>query len=236
MESKLSGRRKFLKDSAALIGAAAAGAVPSGGPTPAMTSMDIPDPKELIAYGQRSHYVKSIRIPVMERMSPDDFGMTFHVLSPLQDSVGMITPSSLHYIATHRGSYLPDIDPKEHRLMIHGMVDRPLIFTMDDIKRLPSVTRAHFLECSGNRARASHKTVQQTHGMTSCSRVDRRAPVSVAQGSRRAERRDLHRFGRRGDRERRDERSARQRPWTTVWYATAKMASRCVPSKASRFG
>ena len=53
--------------------------------------------------------------------------------------------------------------------MIHGMVDRPLIFTMDELKRLPYVSRIHFLECLGNRARPTHKTVQETHGLTSCS-------------------------------------------------------------------
>ena len=53
--------------------------------------------------------------------------------------------------------------------MIHGMVDRPLIFTMDELKRLPSVTRVHFIECLGNRAKPTHKTVQETHGLTSCS-------------------------------------------------------------------
>ncbi len=53
--------------------------------------------------------------------------------------------------------------------MIHGMVDRPLTFTMEELKRLPYVTRMHFLECIGNRSRPSHKTVQETHGMTSCS-------------------------------------------------------------------
>jgi sulfane dehydrogenase subunit SoxC len=90
------------------------------------------------------------------------------VATPLQDSVGVITPSSLHYWATTRGSFLPDIDPKEHRLMIHGMVDRPLTFTMDDLKRLPSVTRIHFIECAGNRSSRRAKTVQETHGMTSC--------------------------------------------------------------------
>ncbi len=58
--------------------------------------------------------------------------MTFHVTSPLQDAVGIITPSSLHYISTHRGSYVPDINPAEHQLMIHGMVDRPLMFTVDE--------------------------------------------------------------------------------------------------------
>src|SRR6059036_4092532 len=65
-------------------------------------------------------------------------------------------------------SFLPDIDPREHRFMIHGMVDRPLTFTMEDLKRLPSVTRPHFIECAGNRTSRRAKTVQETHGMTSC--------------------------------------------------------------------
>ncbi len=107
-------------------------------------------------------------MPVAERHSPDEFGLTFHVLTPLQDSFGIITPSSLFYTATHRGAFVPDIDPREHRFMIHGMVDRPLIFTMDELKRLPYVSRIHFVECLGNRARPTHKTVQETHGLTSC--------------------------------------------------------------------
>jgi sulfane dehydrogenase subunit SoxC len=71
-------------------------------------------------------------------------------------------------VATTRGSFIPDIDPREHRLMIHGMVDRPLTFTIEDLKRLPSVTRLHFIECAGNRSTPRAKTVQETHGMTSC--------------------------------------------------------------------
>jgi len=102
------------------------------------------------------------------RPSPDAFGKSFHIASPLQDSVGVITPSSLHYVATTRGSFIPDIDPKEHTLTIHGLVDQPLTLTMEDMKRLPSVTRLHFVECAGNRATAEHKTVQESHGMTSC--------------------------------------------------------------------
>jgi len=86
----------------------------------------------------------------------------------LQDSVGVVTPSSLHYVATTRGSYMPDIDPKQHTLTIHGLVDRPLTFTMDDLKRLPSVTRLHFIECAGNRHNGRQKNVQESHGMTSC--------------------------------------------------------------------
>jgi sulfane dehydrogenase subunit SoxC len=53
--------------------------------------------------------------------------------------------------------------------MIHGMVDRPLVFSMDELKRLPSVSRFHFIECLGNRSKPEYKSVQQTHGMTSCS-------------------------------------------------------------------
>jgi len=126
--------------------------------------------KELVEYGQRSHFVTSMRMshPMGGRPSPDMFGKTFHVAAPLQDSVGVVTPSSLHYFATTRGAFVPDIDPKQHTLMIHGQVDRPLTFTMDDLKRFPSVTRLHFIECAGNRHGARHKNVQESHGMTSC--------------------------------------------------------------------
>jgi sulfane dehydrogenase subunit SoxC len=165
MDSKKPNRRRFLKGGASLAGLAAGSVRLAEGQTQGMPSNKI---DELIAYGERSRFVTSIRVPVAERHSPDEFGLTFHVLTPLQDSVGIITPSSLHYVATHRGSFVPDIDPREHRLMIHGMVDRPLIFNMEELKRLPYVSRIHFIECLGNHARASQKTVQETHGLTSC--------------------------------------------------------------------
>jgi sulfane dehydrogenase subunit SoxC len=173
MSSKSRSRRGFLKKSAALaglaLGAPAAASAQAPAPHADMPSTDPKElAKELIAYGERSHFVKSVRVPVAERMSPDMFGLTFHVLTPLQDSVGIITPSSLHYVATHRGSFVPDLDPSAHTFMLHGMIDRPLVFTMDELKRLPSVSRIHFIECLGNRAQARHKTVQETHGLTSC--------------------------------------------------------------------
>lgn len=126
--------------------------------------------KKQIEYGERSKYVKSLRMahPPGGRASPDAFGKVFHVASPLQDMHGVITPSSLHYVATTRGSFMPDIDPKQHTLLIHGLVERPLTFTMEDLKRMPSVTRLHFIECAGNRHNGRHKTVQESHGMTSC--------------------------------------------------------------------
>jgi sulfane dehydrogenase subunit SoxC len=168
MDSKKPNRRGFLKDGAAMAGLAAGGAQAASAQTSG-TETPSKGIKELIAYGERSRFVTSVRQPTGNRPSPDAFGLTFHVLTPLQDSAGIITPSSLHYVATHRGAYVPDINPAEHRLMIHGMVDRPLILTVDEVKRLPSVSRIHFIECNGNRAQPAHKTVQETHGLTSCS-------------------------------------------------------------------
>ena len=172
MDPKQRNRRGFLKNSAALATGLTVGAVrpasaqsEAGQPAGSDTRKNI---KELIAYGERSRFETDIRVPVGNRPSPDSFGLTFHVLAPLQNSVGIITPSSLFYTATHRGAFVPDIDPSEHRLMIHGMVDRPLTFTLDELKRLPFVSRIHFVECLGNRANPSAKTVQETHGLTSC--------------------------------------------------------------------
>ena len=168
MSSKQSDRREFLKRGAALAGGLGLAAA-----KPA--SAQLPDPEgmivgtdELVGYGKRSRFESSQRIPHGGRHSPDAFGLDFHIAAPLQESVGVITPSSLHYVGTTRGSFVPDIDPAKHRLMIHGLVDRELVFTMEELRRFPSVTRLHFIECAGNRSRSSHTTVQETHGMTSC--------------------------------------------------------------------
>ena len=90
--------------------------------------------------------------------------------TPLQDLHGIITPNGLFFERHHAG--VPAIDPEAHRLIIHGMVDRPLMLGMDDILRLPSVSRIHFIECSGNTLTEwkgpKEKTVQGTHGLLSC--------------------------------------------------------------------
>src|SRR5690348_6485412 len=85
-------------------------------------------------YGERSPFEKSVRWTRVSK-TPET-GSSF---TPLQDSVGVMTPSSLHYERHHAG--IPTIDPTRHRLVIHGMVDRPLIFAMAEIRRLPSVSR-----------------------------------------------------------------------------------------------
>src|SRR5690606_38762269 len=68
--------------------------------------------------------------------------------TPLQDLYGIITPSDLHFERNHGG--VPLIDPEKYELVIHGMVKKPMVFTLQDLKRFPSVTRVMFLECSGN--------------------------------------------------------------------------------------
>jgi sulfane dehydrogenase subunit SoxC len=111
------------------------------------------------AYGERSRFEKTIRTPSAQGTSSG---------APLQDLNGIITPSSLHFERHHSG--VPDIDPRRHRLVIHGLVDRPLVLTMDELKRFPSISRIHVMECSGNGFRSRGVgTVQQAHGLVSCS-------------------------------------------------------------------
>ena len=90
--------------------------------------------------------------------------------TPHQDLYGTITPADLHFERHHAG--VPEIDPKTYSLLIHGMVERPTVFTLADLKRFPAVSRVHFLECSGNfggRAAPAEITPQQLAGLTSTS-------------------------------------------------------------------
>ena len=91
--------------------------------------------------------------------------------APLQSLFGIVTPSGLHFERHHQGWW--DIDPSKHRLMINGMVNAAKVFTVDEIMRLPSVSRFHFIECGANTAvewgNVAVPTVQYTHGMISCS-------------------------------------------------------------------
>jgi sulfane dehydrogenase subunit SoxC len=114
------------------------------------------------AVGTRSPFVTPQRAPVGE--------ITGTSLSPLQDFSGTITPADLHFTRIHDG--VPTIDPAKHTLLIHGLVDRPIEFSVSDLKRFPAVTRTHFVECSGNgraayRAPKPEMTPQQVDGMTS---------------------------------------------------------------------
>jgi len=153
-----------------------AGAALGAGLTACKNSAPVPEAgpsqlgKPVSAYGERSPFETAAR------MLPDSHYLTeSDSFTPLQDSSGILTPSALHYERHHAG--VPQIDPARHRLLIHGMVDRPLMFTMDDIRRLPSVSRILFVECSGNSGfewgggllpDIPHNTAQ-SHGLVSCS-------------------------------------------------------------------
>jgi sulfane dehydrogenase subunit SoxC len=90
--------------------------------------------------------------------------------APLQGLFGIITPNGLHFERHHAGWW--DIDPSSHRFMINGLVKNPKVYTMDDLMRLPSVSRMHFIECGANTGmewgNVAVPTVQYTHGMMSC--------------------------------------------------------------------
>ncbi|MBI2815732.1 MAG: sulfite dehydrogenase [Acidobacteria bacterium] len=162
------GRRRFLKRGAALAGLAVGGIRSTSGQTTLASITPEVRPRDSFAYGERSRFENSVRTP-----RPGDSGPGSR-WTPLQDLVGIITPSALHFITgTGQGSALPDIDIRQHRLLIHGLVDRPLMFALEELKRLPSVSRIHFLECASNSylwlEDRKAETVQETHGRTSCS-------------------------------------------------------------------
>ena len=115
------------------------------------------------AIGTRSRFAQPAgRTPTGE--------LTGNSLTPLQDLTGSITPSDLHFERHHAG--VPTIDPARHRLVVHGLVDRALEFSVDDVKRFPQVSRVHFIECSGNGRKAFREpkpdmTPQKVDGLLS---------------------------------------------------------------------
>lgn len=117
-------------------------------------------------YGQRSRFET-----IKRWFTPARYATANASWTPLADLDGIITPSSLHYERHHGG--IPDIDPDQHELMVHGLVERPLVFSMKELRRFPQLQRICFLECSGNSYTqwdgAGAENVQQTHGLTSCS-------------------------------------------------------------------
>jgi sulfane dehydrogenase subunit SoxC len=153
----------------ALLGTVATSAVialvrtATGQEVPANVSKPAPipeDPTKVLGpppgtIGTRSAFEKLVK-------KPSDISSR----TPLQNLYGIITPSDLHFERHHGG--VPAIDPLTYQLMIHGMVEKPMIFTLKDLKRFPSVSRIAFLECSGNfRTGKEEMTPQEICGLTS---------------------------------------------------------------------
>ncbi len=180
------GRRGFLAGAlAAAASGASTAAMAQSGPValpeagdPAILelpahSKGLGQPVAARGYGVPSAWEKNLQ----RRESPGltRVGQSSVSFCPLQGLFGIITPSGLHFERHHQGWW--DIDPRNHRLMINGSDDtllkRPMVFGMDDLMRLPSVSRMHFIECGANTGmewgNVAVPTVQYTHGMLSCS-------------------------------------------------------------------
>ncbi|MGH9256012.1 MAG: molybdopterin-dependent oxidoreductase, partial [Vicinamibacterales bacterium] len=136
-----SGRRRFLTSGGALAGFVMSAVRSVRGQTATPPPYE---PQGLLAYGQPSKFASS----VVRRTTARPTAITDTALmTPLQDLDGIITPSGLHFLMDHTNG-IPDADSQKHRLMVHGMVDRPLTFTMEELKRFPSASRIAFLECN----------------------------------------------------------------------------------------
>ena len=176
------GRRDFIRNAfaAAVAGAAAPAALSQVNPVPVeggdANILVLPGHAKGLGlgvatdgYGKPSKYEANVQ----RRQSPGLTQTTQASVSfaPLQSLFGIITPSGLHFERHHQGWW--DIDPSKHRFMVNGMVKEAKVFTMDEIMRLPSVSRFHFIECGANTAaewgNVAVPTVQYTHGMISCS-------------------------------------------------------------------
>lgn len=171
------GRRDFLRNafvaaSAALAAPAVARAQSAGDPAilelpPWSTSLGLPVAAN--PYGMPSKFERGL----VRRESPGltRVGGSSVAFTPLQGLFGIITPSGLHFERHHQGWH--DIDPARHRLMINGLVKSEAVYTMDDLMRLPAVSRIHFIECGANTGmewgNVAVPTVQYSHGMLSCS-------------------------------------------------------------------
>src|SRR5580700_5454837 len=159
-------RRMFLAGGAAAIGAVADAA--SAAPLPVEAWSKIPG-APFNGYGQPSKYEEKV---ARTWASAPGTGGTGSSRTPHHLLNGTITPSGLHYERSHAG--IPDINPEAHRLVIHGLVKRPLVFTLDDLGRYPMQSRIAFVECAGNSGALFAKepaavNVQAIHGLLSCS-------------------------------------------------------------------
>jgi sulfane dehydrogenase subunit SoxC len=163
-------RRAFLRSGAAVAAAmsaytltrAAAAEPLADDPWSTVPGATVPD------YGVRSRFEKNV---VRTLSNPKAEPRTQHARTPHHLLHGATTPNGLHFVISHAGD--PDVDPDRHRLVIHGLVKRPLVFTLEALARYPMVSRVSFVECGGNSAPMFSRepiqaSVQALHGLCSC--------------------------------------------------------------------
>ena len=135
-------------------------------------------------YEQRSRFEEKVTRTLT---NPKGEARVQNARTPLHLLNGTITPAGQHFVVAQSGA--PDIDPERHRLLIHGLVKQPLIFTLDALARYPMVSRMAFVECGGNSApffspQPVQANLQALHGLVSVLRMDRRAAVDAARRNR----------------------------------------------------
>lgn len=120
-------------------------------------------------YGQPSPYEHNVTRRNTELLSSGNYYASI-AMSPIHELHGIITPNGLFFSRSHGGT--AEIDPNEHRLMIHGLVEKPLVLTMKELKRYPNVSRIHFIECPANGGpewrNPQFPSLQFAKGMMSC--------------------------------------------------------------------
>jgi sulfane dehydrogenase subunit SoxC len=164
-------RRTFLSGALAAGGAAAAaGVAQAQQPDPAIT--ELPDWSryngagvDARPYGSPSEFESHVVRRNVEWLTADTVSSVN--FTPLHELDGIITPNGLCFERHHSG--IAEIDPGQHRLMINGLVETPLVFTMEDLMRFPRENRVYFLECAANSGMewrgAQLNGCQYTHGM-----------------------------------------------------------------------
>ena len=180
IQAVAAGRRNFLRQSFLAAGAALAAPMVARASEGDPDILNLPEwsttlgqPVATRPYGMPSKFESQL----LRRESPGlaRVGGASVSFCPLQGLFGIITPSGLHFERHHQG--WQDVDPARHRLMINGsdpeFLKKPKVYTMDDLMRLPPVSRIHFIECGANTGlewgNVAVPTVQYTHGMLSCS-------------------------------------------------------------------
>jgi len=155
-------------------GIAMAGAISAGGTVTGAAAEPLRDKPWSLEFGST--------LPAVQTPSPFEKGVVrslsnptgefrnSHARTPHHLLGGTVTPNGLHFSINHSG--VPDIDPAQHKLVIHGMVRQPLEFTLDTLSRYPLVTRMAFVECAGNSApmfssEPMQLTAQAIHGLVS---------------------------------------------------------------------
>jgi len=127
------------------------------------------DPVTKNLYGMPSKYEHNVTRRYTKLLASGNFRASIAV-SPIQDLKGIITPNGLFFSRSHGG--VAHINPNEFRLMIHGLVEKPIVLTLDQLKRYPSVTRTHFIECPANGGQEwrapQYNSLQFSKGFMSC--------------------------------------------------------------------